>query len=253
MAIESSCSGCGKQLSVADEHAGRQARCPACGQIYTVPLPNTFDASAGATTGPNSASPPSTDLFSDTSMGMPPPNPSPSGPSPQFWMQAPDGNVYGPVDRNNLTRWFQEGRVGPQYMIRQGEDGPWQGAELFQPQATAGVGMPGFAPSSTPLGSSPNPYAPAGGQLYRYPKSDQSTLVLVMGIVGFFFCPCAIAAWIMGHGALRDINAGLADPTNKGLVQVGYYLGIGVVAMNLLCFGGYMVLVAVVVASGGNM
>lgn len=37
MAIETLCAGCGQKLAVADEHAGKQARCPACGQIYTVP------------------------------------------------------------------------------------------------------------------------------------------------------------------------------------------------------------------------
>jgi len=32
-----SCAGCGKSLKVADEHAGRRAKCPVCGTIVNVP------------------------------------------------------------------------------------------------------------------------------------------------------------------------------------------------------------------------
>ena len=48
----------------------------------------------------------------------------------------------------------------------------------------------------------------------------------------------------MGHTALNAINAGLADPSSKGLVQVGYYLGIASVVVNLLCYGGQFVAMA---------
>jgi ribosomal protein S27E len=37
MAIEIGCTGCGQTLRVADEHAGKKARCPACGTIVQVP------------------------------------------------------------------------------------------------------------------------------------------------------------------------------------------------------------------------
>jgi uncharacterized RDD family membrane protein YckC len=35
--MDLNCSGCGKRLRVPDESAGKQARCPACGEISTVP------------------------------------------------------------------------------------------------------------------------------------------------------------------------------------------------------------------------
>jgi hypothetical protein len=35
------CTGCGQTLRVGDEHAGKQARCPACGTIVSVPVPGT--------------------------------------------------------------------------------------------------------------------------------------------------------------------------------------------------------------------
>jgi phage FluMu protein Com len=37
MPIELNCAGCGQLLRVADEHAGKKARCPACGTIADVP------------------------------------------------------------------------------------------------------------------------------------------------------------------------------------------------------------------------
>jgi len=37
MTIELSCTGCGKRLRVSDDSAGKQARCPACGQISQIP------------------------------------------------------------------------------------------------------------------------------------------------------------------------------------------------------------------------
>ena len=37
MPIEMRCAGCGQTLRVADEHAGKKARCPACGTIAQVP------------------------------------------------------------------------------------------------------------------------------------------------------------------------------------------------------------------------
>ena len=37
MPIEMTCTGCGQTLRVADEHAGKKARCPACGTIAQVP------------------------------------------------------------------------------------------------------------------------------------------------------------------------------------------------------------------------
>ncbi len=249
MSIESTCSGCGKNLSVADEHAGKQARCPACGQIYTVPNPfseaaeQASSADASPYAGPTSAE---DGPFPNAAVQYPP---NPSRANDQYWMQASDGNIYGPVDQPSLQRWFYEGRVGPGYKIRQGADAPWQVAELFQPSHAPPSGTARPNPYSDTI-----PYRASGqGPLYRYPKSDQSGLILAMGIIGFFFCPCAIIAWVMGHSALKDIAAGRADPTNKSMVQVGYYLGIASVAMSVLCGGFYFLAVAIAVVSGANM
>jgi phage FluMu protein Com len=243
MAITTTCSGCGKTLAVADEFAGRQARCPQCGQIYTVPsAPSAGSSPLTPLTGsplPSANSGPF-DLGNPTSM---PTQAASMETGVQYWMKAPDGREYGPADNATLARWFSEGRVGPGYQIRAGESGHWQPASSFQ------------APVS---GGSVNPYAtyPAAtgmGVTRQYPKSDQSGLVLAMGILSWIVCPiCGVIAWVMGGQALKDMQQGTADPTNRGLVQVGYYLGMVNVILAVCCGGFYIVIIAIV-AIGGNM
>ncbi|HPM80224.1 MAG TPA: hypothetical protein PLF81_05965 [Candidatus Anammoximicrobium sp.] len=65
MSIEIGCTGCGQTLRVADEHAGKKARCPACGTIVQVP-----EAGLGAPLQPALESP-----FSDLSQPAPGVNP----------------------------------------------------------------------------------------------------------------------------------------------------------------------------------
>ncbi len=263
MAIETTCGGCGKQLSVGDEHAGRRARCPACGQIYTIPSPDGAPPELPAIpTGPQplptGSQAPQSDSFAATTAGPASSSEIPSLPTPapaaaenlnQFWMRSTEGAEYGPVDGATLNRWFNEGRVGPGYLMRQLETGMWQPADVFNPNAQrAGI------PNSPNSPSSANPFAAAPvssvAPTYRqmYPKPDQSGLVLAFGILAWFICPIfGIVAWIMGQAGLRDIRLGLVDPSNKGLMLAGYYLGMVNVIICLLCGGGYFVFIALMV------
>lgn len=264
MAIETTCGGCGKQLSVGDEHAGRRARCPACGQIYTIPSPTS--PNAGPPDLPSVPQTPVNDSFADTSVGSSalPPDPSLTSPATnnaipslpnagsaaantdQYWMRSTEGNEYGPVDRSTLTRWFNEGRVGPGYLIRQSETGDWQVADAFKPSAQ----VSSFSNPANPYSVAPaSPAAPTYGQMY--PKPDQSGLVLAFGILSWFICPIfGVVAWIMGNSGLNDIRLGLVDPANKGLMQAGYYLGMVNVILYILCGGGYFLFIAMMVLLG---
>lgn len=241
MAIESTCGGCGKQLSVGDEHAGRRARCPACGQIYTIPSPNAAPPDMPPL--PNAT--PTNDSFAETTDG--------SGVTAanvdQYWMRSTEGADYGPVDRTTLNRWFNEGRVGPGYMIRQSETGNWQGAETFKPVSQQNA-MPNSPISGNPYAAvNTVPMTPTYGQMY--PKPDQSGLVLAFGILSWFVCPIfGVVAWIMGNSGLHDIRLGLVDPANKGLMQAGYYIGMVNVILYVLCGGGYFVFIAMMVLLG---
>ena len=134
-------------------------------------------------------------------------------------MLAVDGTEYGPVDRATLDRWFLEGRVGPGYQLRQNKYANWQPATNFRPLATGSPQNP-YSDRSQPN----NPYQPnsPGAGTPHYPQGNQGAVVLVMGVLGIFCCPIfSIIAWIMWHSALKSMDAGLADPTARTVVQIG--------------------------------
>jgi len=58
-------------------------------------------------------------------------------------------------------------------------------------------------------------------------KPHRGTLILVLGILGIVLCgPLAIAAWVMGAGDLKQIDAGTMDPAGRGTTQAGKICGI---------------------------
>ena len=54
----------------------------------------------------------------------------------------------------------------------------------------------------------------------------RGTLILVLGILGLLVCfPLGIAAWIMGNGDLKQMDAGTMDPEGRGNTNIGRILG----------------------------
>jgi hypothetical protein len=63
-------------------------------------------------------------------------------------------------------------------------------------------------------------------QLLKNMKPHRGTLILVLGILGLVFCgPLGIAAWIMGSGDLKQIDAGTMDPSGRGTTNAGKICG----------------------------
>lgn len=58
-------------------------------------------------------------------------------------------------------------------------------------------------------------------------KSANGVLILILGILSLigFGCFTGLPAWIMGRSALREIDSGQADPSERGLVQAGMIIG----------------------------
>lgn len=57
-------------------------------------------------------------------------------------------------------------------------------------------------------------------------KPHRGTLILVLGILSLVVCaPLGIAAWIMGNGDLKEIDAGAMDPTGRSLTNAGRICG----------------------------
>lgn len=74
------------------------------------------------------------------------------------------------------------------------------------------------------------PYQPHG-----HLKPHRGTLILVLGILGFFVCfICGIVAWVMGNDDIRQMDAGQMDPAGRDLTQAGRVIGMIVVILNVV-------------------
>jgi hypothetical protein len=64
-------------------------------------------------------------------------------------------------------------------------------------------------------------------------KPHRGTVILILGILGLVVCgPLAIAAWIMGSGDLKEMDAGTMDPSGRGNTNAGKICGmIGTILM----------------------
>ncbi len=205
MSIETECPGCQRRLRVSGEHAGQQARCPVCSTIYSVPA------------GPQAAP----ELVAEVAEKVETADPS-------WRMRTPEGQVYGPVGKQELDQWVADGRVTADCELCASDSTAWQTAD----RVYAALGsLAGAARTS----SRPAPTAEQSSS-YRYTAPHRGTLVLVLGVLGWVgFCPLfGIVAWAMGSSDLRAMRAGHMDPSGRGLTQAGMVLGM-IQAIIMLC------------------
>jgi hypothetical protein len=58
-------------------------------------------------------------------------------------------------------------------------------------------------------------------------RPHRANLILVFGILSLVVCaPLGIPAWVMGNSDLRDMSAGLMDPSGRDSTNVGRICGI---------------------------
>ncbi len=246
MPIETRCQGCDKLLRVADEHAGKHARCPGCGHIYTVPLTSAAPAAT-----PQPLADASTWTTSNTAL---------------WHMKTPEGQIYGPVSREQLGQWAGEGRISRDCFVRQGERGNWQSAEMLFPtlhaprtRATAASTGGGYAahPRNYQPVAAQRPYTPPSSygapRAYAagYREPHRGSLVLTFALLGWFLCPIfAVVAWSMGTEDLRKIRLGQMDPEGQGLTQAGQILGMIQSIILLISLAGIFFMCLVGAATG---
>ncbi|MBC8355524.1 MAG: hypothetical protein H8E66_26395 [Planctomycetes bacterium] len=122
MPIETTCPGCDRKLQVGEEHAGKQARCPLCNEIYTVPSLVEAESAANAD----------------------------ADPRVQWRMRTPEGQTYGPASKSDLEAWVAEGRVSSDCMLSSDADTNWVNADAVFPALTqAPRPSPMVAPRAT--------------------------------------------------------------------------------------------------------
>jgi len=234
MPIETTCSGCGQRLRVADEHAGKKARCPSCQTVNLVPGPATAERDPYApaplpdaySTAP--ASPVSASLFPATSRAA----------SQELWtLKLEDGRTFGPVARAELDKWHAEGRITPACQLMSDRDNRWRAAgEVYSSLGTpaSGAAVNPFADRAAvnPYGS---PTSFAAPRTWSEPHNGQ--VILVLGILSCVMCALlGPVAALMGHSALNAISRGRMDPEGHGLVLAGTILGwIGTVQILFVC------------------
>ena len=81
-------------------------------------------------------------------------------------------------------------------------------------------------------------------------KPHRGTLILVLGILGLVICgPLGIAAWIMGSGDLKEMDAGNMDPAGRGNTNIGKILGI--IATVLMIVGAIVAILAIALGAVG--
>lgn len=231
MAIETICQGCSKKLRVADEHAGKQARCPECGMIYTVPNPTISSYS----------------LLDDAQAAVAAPLPSqsqsfanpPAKESAEQWlMKIDDGREFGPVDRATLDHWYAERRIGPTTQLKREHDSHWQPASrVFPALATANISSSASTANPFAEQSTAPTFVPSPGRApVAYAEPHRGGLVLVLAILGWFLgCfPLGIAAWVMASDDLRKMRLGRMDRSGEGLTRAGMVIAIIHVCLNVL-------------------
>ena len=111
MPIEFSCPHCQCLLRVADDNAGKRARCPQCNAINRIP----GQSDHSATTGPARPQP----AHEPTMPQVPvPPSSQPGAATTQYHIDSVSGQTYGPVSQAELNEWVKQGRVTANCSIR---------------------------------------------------------------------------------------------------------------------------------------
>lgn len=259
MPINFSCPGCSKTLRVADENAGKLARCPDCGAVATIPATSSPADPAPITSTPIST--PSSGIssgFPTTAPSVSDSNPSlretalhpgsNSGVNSASWlMRTESGKSYGPVTKATLDDWYQQGRIASFHFVSSDHGQTWMAAPDAYPQLKQSAAA--FQPSSSHR-SSDNPFsdAPANAySAYSAPRAamtptsgglsaGQGGLLITLAIIGFGCCPVfAIVSLILGIRELNEINSGRMRPEAKGLAMASVIISV----IALLGWGGF--------------
>ncbi|MCU0708920.1 MAG: hypothetical protein MUF23_11565 [Pirellula sp.] len=225
MPIESVCTGCGRTLRVADQHAGSDAQCPICHTVYRVPFPNVVPTGEidlpVASTGQQ--------------------------PVLRWFARIPTGAEYGPVDKEVIVQWGLEGRLNAACFVRAENQTEWIPFLDWIPSRSSGA-----QPAPSPFAASPKPNNTvtfgaipdtSDGRIH-YPKRSQGTVVLILGILSWFLCftwigtiPVAIAALFVGRNDLANIGRGESAPKERSLTLIGMWLAGIALALNCLVIG----------------
>ena len=190
MPIEFACSSCSKRLRVKDESAGKRVKCPGCQTVLRVP---GGEAASGSSAGGSSAG-----------------GSSPSAAATNQWYaKTGDGQTYGPVTRQELDQWANEGRLTSEsQVLREGSE-QWQWAtDLYphlaqaRPVAASGASDNPFAFIDT--GGAGGAHTPgySGGASSHYASNMSNKSKIAAGLLGIFLGPYGIHRFYLGFAGI---------------------------------------------------
>lgn len=264
MTIDIQCTGCSRQLRVADEHGGKSARCPECQTIVAVPHPKSAAPVTSRSAGFVAPTVETTKEKTHPTFDLNDGNATPS-----WHLKTPEGQTYGPVDRAELDRWYAEGRITNDCMLRQEPSTNWVNANAVYPSVAppssrennrpVHTSTPSANPNANPFGeqspyTSPNSTSTntAAGRRRRNQVPHRGGLILALGILSWVIsCPLfGVIAWIMGSGDLREMRAGRMDNSGMGLTQAGQILGMIHSIILLVGIAGSMLFLFLIAIAG---
>jgi len=220
---------------VDDEYAGRKARCPVCGTVYTVggspnlQSPESLNPASPADvetvyTQKNDSNSPQLNPENDSWSSMPTSKPielplsipdaialpidsAPiSSPvvlnsalpiaSVKYVVRTPNSMVYGPSTAETVHEWITEGRLDDSCHIREETSEQWLGIAAWRFQSRRKQN-----PMSAPGYQTTNQFGDipvSSVQSVGYAKAGNGGLVLILGLISWILCPTFIGGIVCG-------------------------------------------------------
>ena len=177
MSIEFICKECKTHLRLDPKDAGNKVRCPHCGMIQAGPdwhppeRPQDDHTAATKRPGQETAYL-GTPTFADAG---------------QDWLlKTPDGKIYGPVTRQTLDEWSNQGRVSTECYLKQNEETQWQKAEVLMPHVAEMNVIRTPASSVSTEANEPHTTRRLTFGLSDEPRSNHAVWILSCALLGFF-------------------------------------------------------------------
>jgi len=152
----------------------------------------------------------------------------------QYYFKASDKNEYGPIGKGEIQAWLQQGRMNQDSLMRAVDSEEWRPLNDYPELLVL------LAPSSF---NATTVNFPAPGNRNSCCEPHRGALILTFGILSIVCCfPFGIAAWIMGNNDMQQIEAGMMNPSGKGITNAGKICGIVGTIIGILTTGFWILI-----------
>lgn len=74
-------------------------------------------------------------------------------------------------------------------------------------------------------------------------RSHRGRLIVALGVLGLLgLYPCALLAWLLGHGDIKRMRDGIMDPEGESLTNLGRILGMTITMLIAIFVCGGIIL-----------